>query len=309
MDIKKVATQDLTASAKKSPDVVKDKSARIDTRDYVQKGEGKSFFQSVKDFVKNNITGTDKSMGTDKASEVTGKEDWGGDYGSVKTAALACTAVGGATGAVVGYVTTETDPANLPESSIELEWHEPVMNERYIGEVPRNFYEPVDNSSKSAGKEFATAWKMLKQGFQQELDPTRPVYADAPVKADPEGILMTQRHQVFTGRGEVEVDWETKGIEEPYLAGFNDNPKTDTHKVVVGTTPNGEPVTQEVVDGVMHKFTPDIRYQEVGEYQTPDVEFKTPDPWERAGMGLAIGSLIGLGVGTVVGLIHKVLSK
>jgi len=303
MDIKRVVTPDLTSKARKKPEIVKDESAKINTNDVVQKGEEKSFFQGVRDFVRNNITGTGK------AEKAVQKEDWGGDYGSVKAAALAGTAVGGAAGAVVGYVTTETDPANLPEQSVELEWHEPVMSKRYLGEVPRDYYEPVDNPSKSAGKELSTAWKMLKQGFQQEIDPTRPVYANAPVKAEPEGILMVQKQKVFTGRGEVEVNWETKGIEEPYLAGYNDNPKTDTHKVVLGTTPDGKPVTQEVVDGVNHKFTPDIRYQEVGEYQKPNVEFKTPDPWERAGMGLAIGSLIGLGVGTVVGFIHKILSK
>jgi len=121
--------------------------------------------------------------------------------------------------------------------------------------------------------------------------------------------MMVNRGEVFTGRGEVDVDWNSQDINDPYLAGYNDNPEYDTHEIVLGKTPDGKPVTQEVIDGIHHKYSPDIKYNDVGSYETPDVEFKAPNPWERAGMGLAIGSLIGLGVGTAVGLIHKILSK
>ena len=305
MDIGRIGAQNMAGKTGKAPVMKKDTSAKIDTTDKLQKSEGKTFFSRVKDFVRNNITGTQK---TEEAAET--KQAWGGDYGSpVKTGAIVGTTVCGAAGAVAGYVTTETNPDNLPTQTVELEWQEPVMQERYLGEVPKNYYEPVKGAPKSLGKEIGTAFKMLAQGIEHEVDPTKSVYADAPAKAYPEGVLMADKSQVFSGKGEMEINWDTKGINEPYLAGANENLEYDTHKLTIGHTPDGEPVTQEVIDGVHHKFTPDIRYQEVGEYQTPEVEFKMPDPWERAGMGLAIGSMVGLGVGTLAGLIHKVIAK
>lgn len=282
----------------------KQKPALTDTTDRVSRGETGGFLGKIKNFVRTNITGK-----TAQSEESVSKEKTR-DFGIVSSAALAGGIVGGTAGAVAGYVTTETDPSKLPENSVDLEWAEPVMQKRYLGEIPRDRYEPINHPYKSVGKELATAFKLAGQDIRDGVDPTRPVYADAPAVAPgEEGVMMVQKQQTFTGRGEVEVDWQTKGINEPYLAGYNDNPVEDVSSRVIGHTPDGTPVEQEFVDGINHKYTPDIRYQEVGEYRIPQVKFKTPDPWERAGMGLAIGAMLGTTVGVVIGVIQKVLGK
>lgn len=306
MDIGRINPNNTTGLNSKAPLIKKDTSAIIDTLDKLQKSEGQTFFSRVKSFVRENITGTGKS---NEAGET--KQAWGeGSKSPVKTGAIAGTSIGGVAGATIGYLTTETDPNKLPTQTVELRWQEPVLQKGYLGEIPKDYYEPLKGAPQTVGKEISTAFKMFAQSVEHSVDPTKSVYAnDVPVKAYPEGVLMADRHEIFTGKGELNVDWQTKGIEEPYLAGANETLKYDTHKITIGHNPDGKPVTQEVINGVHHQFTPEIRYQEVGEYQKPNVEFNMPDPWERAGMGLAIGSIAGLGIGTLAGLIYKVIHR
>ncbi len=272
--------------------------SNIDTSDKVVKSHTESgFFSKIKKFVKENIVGTSTKESTSK------------DYGSVsvaRSAAIGAT-VGGAAGAVTGYtIASNIDPSQLPEKSVELEWSEPVMEKRYIGDIPRDYYQPIDHPDKSVGKEIETAFKVLGQSIRNSVDPTRPVYADAPkVAPGGEGIMMVQKQELFEGRGEPHITWQEKSIEEPYLAGYKDNPVKDVSSKVIGHTPDGTPVEQQTVDGIYHKFTPDIRYQEVGTYKVPHVEFKGPDPWEYAGMGLAIGAMGGTVLGALVAALRK----
>lgn len=289
----------------------KESSAQIDTRDKLQKSEGKTFFSKVKDFVRENITGEKEVEASSAGSggKIGVKEACSSDYGSIKPVVAASTAICGAAGAVIGYATTETDVSKLPRQTVELKWNEPVMGEKYLGEVPRDYYESVDNPHKSLGKEFQTAFKEMGQNFHRGLDPTRSVFGSAPLRTETGDVMMTQRQEVFTGRGELEVNWETKDINDPRMVGLMDDPQFDTHKVVVGRTPDGAHVTRDVIDGIQHKFAPDIQNDEVGSYKEPSVEFKTPNPWEHAGMGLAYGMMVGLGLGTIVGVIRKVLHK
>ncbi len=184
------------------------------------------------------------------------------------------------------------------------------MEKGYLGEIPRDYYEPVKGAPQSVGKEISTAFKMFAQNIEHSVAPTKSVYVnDVPAHAYPEGVQMVERHEIFTGKGEVTVEWKDEGINEPFLDGAKENLKYDTHKVITGHGADGKPITHEVIDGVHHQFTPEIKYQEVDSYQKPNVEFKMPDPWERAGMGLAIGSMMGLGLGVLSGLIYKVIHK
>ena len=306
MDIGRISSQNTSGLNSKSPVIKKDTSATIDTRDKLQKSEGQTFFSKVKSFVRENITGANKSEETGAA-----KQAWGeGSKSPIKTGAIIGTSVCGAGGAAIGYFTTETDPNKLPTQTVELRWQEPVLEKGYLGEIPKDYYEPLKGAPKSVGKEISTAFKMFAQNVEHSVDPTKSVYVDdVPAHAYPEGVLMTERHEIFTGKGEVSVEWQDHGINEPFLDGAKENLKYDTHKITIGHHPDGKPVTQEVIDGVHHQFTPEIKYQEVDSYQKPNVEFKMPDPWERAGMGLAIGSMMGLGLGVLSGLIYKVINR
>jgi len=168
VDVGRIGANNIAARTNEGSAVKKDTSAKIDTTDKLQKGKGTSFFKRVKNFVRTNITGADRT------EEAAGKESWGrGDYGSVKNGALIGTAIGGSSGAVIGYVTTETDPANLPQQTVELEWQEPVLRQKYLGEIPRNNYEPVKSPGMPVGKEISRAFRMMGQEIQNEIDPTR----------------------------------------------------------------------------------------------------------------------------------------
>jgi hypothetical protein len=279
-----------------------ERPASIDTSDKVQKGEDPGIFSGLKKFVRNNITGNTKACQP-------GCGDFTPSGSFLKKSAVAGTVVGGAAGFVIGYATTETDVSKMPLQTADINWKEPVMTPRYLGDIPRDHYAPVENASKSVGKEIASVFQKLGNSIQQNLDPSVPVHADAPVRTMDGGIMMADRHQSLTGRGELQVKWDTKPINEPIMTDYSDDPKFDMHKQVIGKTPDGTPVTRDVVDGVSHHFKPEIQFNKVGEYKVPTAEFKAPDPWEKAGMGLAIGALAGLGVGTVVGLIHKVIEK
>lgn len=304
MEIQRVSTQYSSQKQSALQKTQGETAAQINTSDTLQKSEPSGFLNRIKCFVKTNITGASSSEG---ASE---NKNNSSDYGSfVKPAAVSGAVIGGIGGAVIGYVTTETDITKLPEQTLELKWSEPVLTKQHVGYIPRDFYEPIQNDTKPIGKEITTAFKVMSQGVRSELDPVKPVFTQAPIMTESGGVMTVDRQEVFTGRGDVKVNWESKPIGSPYMEGYIDDPKFDTRQVVIGHTPDGTPVTKEVVDGIQHRFAPEIKYDQVGTYKTPSVEFKAPDPWERAGMGLAIGALAGLGIGTAIGVIHKVLAK
>ncbi|MCE1247271.1 MAG: hypothetical protein LWY06_11555 [Firmicutes bacterium] len=279
-----------------------DKPAMIDTSDKLQKSEDTGFFSGLKSFVRKNITGGSETKGC--------CNDFSPSGSFLKKSAVAGTVIGGVTGFAVGYATTETDVSKMPLQTANVEWKEPVMNPRYLGDIPRDHYAPVENASKPIGKEIASIFQKIGNNIQQNLDPQVPVHADAPVRNMDGSVMMADRHQIVTGRGELHVKWETKPIGDPVMKEYIDDPKFDTHKEVIGKTPDGSPVTRDVVDGVSHHFKPEIQFNKVGEYKVPtSAEFGAPNPWEKAGEGLAIGALAGLGIGTLVGLIHKVIAK
>ncbi len=61
MDIGRISSQNTSGLSSKGSMIKKDTSATIDTSDKLQKSEGPSFFSKVKSFVRENITGVNKS--------------------------------------------------------------------------------------------------------------------------------------------------------------------------------------------------------------------------------------------------------
>ena len=122
---------------------------------------------------------------------------------------------------------------------------------------------------------------------------------------------------LWTGRQEVKSDqvdltWRTRDIKDPKLTGYSHWTQEVGHyeRDYAGTDSEGNAQYTEryVVDGYWHNFSPDIHYDKVGTYQTP--EYAHTNKWTpiTAGFtGLVGGSIIGGIVGFTVSVANKLV--
>jgi len=110
----------------------------------------------------------------------------------------------------------------------------------------------------------------------------------------------------------VSLAWRTRNIGDPKLEGYSHWAQEvgHTERDYAGTDSNGNSSCNEryVVDGYWHRFSPDIRYDKVGTYQTP--EYHHTNKWTpiTAGLaGLAGGVLIGGIVGFSISMANKLV--
>lgn len=204
--------------------------------------------------------------------------------------------VGGTAGAVIGgvvaYNSAMTEVNKQPIESVTLEWQKPVTQDKVIGKMPGDYYEP--NNLWSAFNNHNTL-----------VDVTR----EAPVLKD--GVpVMEQTQKTFSDHGKLQVQWNQKPIQDPWLKGYSESKWEDGHyeTVHVGHDSNGNDITEQryEVDGWQHRFTADVQYKKVGEFKEPQVTFETG---VNVGMKTFEGILLGLGLGAVSGAIAAAALK
>lgn len=213
-------------------------------------------------------------------------------------------AAGAAAGAVVGgtgaYLEGRLEIANLPEKTLDLKWKEPLLQEKNIGQIPKNFY--VSSGSGKMG---------AKEGYV-------PVNVKAPVFGYTGEPVMQDHQQSFKDHGAPVVTWLNHQIKDPFLTGYEEHVSEDGHYTNIGSgcstiiSPypqfgsGGDCISVHNVDGYHHNFTPKIDYRVVGEYQTPQVTFETGvNIFSRTLWGVVLG----MGAGALAGALLTALSR
>lgn len=209
-------------------------------------------------------------------------------------------AAGGAIGGAAAYLEGKYEISRQPVDAVNLQWSEPILQEKTLGEIPKGYYAPG-----AGGKE-----KFGDRGGHV------PVTARAPL-LDADGYpLMKLQMKVFSGHGESQVDWQTHKITNPALTGFEEHVSEDAHYHNIGSgcssftsrhrSFDSNCFSVRRVHGYYHTFTPTIEETVVGEYRTPEVTFETGvDLVSRTLWGL----LVGIGVGALSGAILAAIGK
>lgn len=122
--------------------------------------------------------------------------------------------------------------------------------------------------------------------------------------------LWTGLQEVKTDK--VELAWSSKDIRDPKLTGYSHwaHEVGHTERDYAGTDSEGRAVYTEryVVDGYWHRYSPDIRYDKVGTYNTPGYDHTNKWTPITAGFaGLVSGTLLGGALGFVVSVANKLV--
>lgn len=270
--------------------VKKEDAGEQPIQDTVVKGsESGGFFSKMKDLV---ASGVDSKEEAYRSSDVSIMEQYRGELIGAGVGFVAV----GIIGAVMSHSSAMGDVNKLPVESVSLSWKEPIMQQKTIGQIPANYYEP------------ANIWGWVNQN-NGKVDVVR----DAPALDASGQPVMNNRSHTFSDHGKPVVKWETTKIQDPQLKGFLENEIADTERVMVGhhtervadgTDSKGNTIYKNVeVDdyetrtkGWNHSFSPDIDYKTLGTYEKPNVTFETG---VSVGMRTFTGFLIGAGAGAI----------
>jgi hypothetical protein len=258
--------------------------------DTVEKGpENAGFFTKMKGLVSSGVDTKEEAY---RSSDVSIAEKYrceliGGGVGFVAA---------GVIGAVVAHSSAMADVNKLPVESVSLNWKEPIMQDKNLGQIPSNYYQPNN------------IW-----GWVNDNNGKVDVVRQAPA-LDPSGQPYLQpRSHTFTDHGKPVVRWEDQTIRDPQLKGWSESTIPDTEQVLVGhhtervevgTDSNGRAIyeNRQVDDyetrtkGYQHSFSPDIDYRNLGTWQKPEVTFETG---VNVGLRTFGGFLIGAATGAV----------
>ncbi len=166
--------------------------------------------------------------------------------------------VGAIGGGIYGDYLAQKEIENVPVKSVTLSWKEPVYQDKVIGYIPEDYYEP------------STSWGW---GWGHNVKPTKPVVRPVPLKDADGNVVYHNVTKTFTDHGNPVVHWETKEVKEPIFKGWNEETiaDTDTYSYV---DEDGNVHTYEEIDGYWHRFYPKISYKTIDTYQAPRVEFE-----------------------------------
>ncbi len=122
---------------------------------------------------------------------------------------------------------------------------------------------------------------------------------------------------LWTGLQEVKTDdvklaWNSNDINDPKLTGYSHyaHEVGHTEREYVGTDSEGNSEYRDryVVDGYWHRYSPDIRYDKVGTYNTPGYDHTNKWTPITAGFaGLISGTILGGAMGFVVSVANKLV--
>ena len=122
---------------------------------------------------------------------------------------------------------------------------------------------------------------------------------------------------LWTGLQEVKTDkvqlaWSSNDIKDPKLTGYSHwaHEVGHTERDYAGTDSEGNAIYNEryVVDGYWHRYSPDIRYDKVGTYNTPGYDHTNKWTPITAGLtGLVTGTIMGGAIGFVVSVANKLV--
>lgn len=256
----------------KAPKAVEKKEA-AETKDGFEAGktEEKGFFSKLKDLASNL---TNPLAVTGDAFKAEGEKR---NYNTEIGAAIAGGAVGAIVGGVISYNSAMAEVNKQPVESVALDWQKPVTQDKVIGKMPADYYEPNN------------IWSSFNNhGFVE-------VTREAPVMKNgvPE---MQQVHKEFSDHGKIRVEWKEKEIGDPWLKGYSESRWEDGHNEVIGKDRNGNDITRYEIDGWNHRFTADVQYKKVGTYKEPEVTWETG---VSVGLRTFEGIALGLGAGAV----------
>jgi len=259
-------------------------------RDTVEKGvEKPGFFTYMKKLMAPGVETKDEAY---RSSDMDITEK----YRTELMGAGAGFTVGGIIGAGIAYSDAMAQVEKLPVESVSLNWKEPLMQSKTLGQIPANYYEPNN------------VWGWVNNG-NGKVD----VIRDAPALDASGQPYLQPRSHTFTDHGKPVVRWSDQTIRDPQLKGWSESKIPDTEQVLagqhtesvyVGTDDKGNPIyeNRQVDDyetrtkGWQHSFSPDIDYKNLGTWQKPEVTFETG---VNVGLRTAGGFFLGATTGAV----------
>jgi len=274
-------------------------------QDTVEKGtENTGFFTKMKGLV---TSGVDTKEEAYRSSDVSIAQK----YRCELIGAGAGFVTFGIFGAVMAHSDAMADVNKLPVESIPVNWKEPIIQQKNLGQIPADYYQP-DN---------IWGWVNNNNG---KVDIVR----DAP-SLDANGQPYLQpRSKVFTDHGKPVLRWTEQTIRDPHLKGWSESTIADTEEVLVGhhtervqtgTDSNGRAIYEnKLVDdyetqtkGYQHSFHPDIEYRNLGTWSKPEVTFETGvNVGLRTFGGFLIGAASGaIGVALATTAAKRVIAK
>jgi hypothetical protein len=259
-------------------------------QDTVEKGADETgFFSKMKNLVSSGVDNKEEAYRSSDVSilEKYRSEAIGGAVGFVAA---------GITGAVIAHSSAMADVNKLPVESVSLKWKEPIMQQKNLGQMPADYYQPNN------------VWGWVNNSGKVD------VVRDAPALDASGQPVMNPRSHTFTDHGKPVVRWQDMKIQDPQLKGWNESTLPDNERVMVGhhteSVDSGRRDSQnriiykdvEVDDyetrtkGWNHSFSADIDYKTVGTYTKPEVTFETG---VSVGLRTFVGFLVGAGTGAV----------
>lgn len=120
--------------------------------------------------------------------------------------------------------------------------------------------------------------------------------------------LIAGRNEVKTDN--VELVWKNHDVKDPTMEGYYHNVSEVGHYIDVpnGVDSDGNTTyrSEYVVDGYQHRYTPEIRYDKVGSYTSPEFEHSNKwTPITGALAGLAGGAVVGGITGFIISVANK----
>lgn len=274
-------------------------------QDTVEKGtENTGFFTKMKGLVASGVETREEAY---RSSDVSIAEKYKCELIGAGTGFVAA----GIIGAVIAHNDAMADVNKLPVESVSLNWKEPIMQQKTLGQIPADYYQPNN----------IWGWVNNNNG---KVDIVR----DAPaLDANGQPYLQPRSH-TFTDHGKPVVQWHETKIQDPQLKGWSESTIADTEEVLVGhhrenvqvgTDSNGRAIYEDkLVDdyetqtkGYQHSFNPDIDYRNLGTWSKPEVTFETGvNVGLRTFGGFLIGAASGaIGVALATTAAKRVIAK
>jgi|GEM_PF-729466 len=268
----------------------------LSVQDTVEKGTEKpGFFTDMKKLFSSGLESKEEAY---RSSDM----DFTEKYKTELMGAGAGALVFGTIGAGIAYSNAMAEVEKIPVESVSLNWKEPIMQSKTLGQIPADYYQPND------------LWGMFNNNNKGSVN----VIRDAPA-LDPSGQPYLQpRSHTFTDHGKPVVRWSEQTIRNPELRGWSESTYEDTEEVLVGhhtesvkvgyDSDNNPIYEDRQVDdyetqtkGWQHRFTPDIKYHNLGTWEKPEVTFET-------GVNVGLRTLGGFALGATTGAVACALA-
>lgn len=208
--------------------------------------------------------------------------------------ALIGAGIGFGTGLIVGGVQAHNQISNVPINSVTKTWNEPRMQDQYVGQIPRNHYEPNSpfgiSISNQSMRDVSASNPVLSNG-KPVMDSKTQTWSDhgTPVvtertynieqkslnKQNPCYVVRNEdSHTVYETKRVWQVDEPARKAEAKYdeatgkYTPARDIPEKghyETKEVPVG----------KVVHGYDVSYSPNYVSRVIGTYNKPDVKFET----------------------------------